>query len=298
MRVVVWVAALALVTVLVAMAWQHRRYVAARRGPVQDRQPLVYGRSAFHVVTFLRAHPDGDVLEALRKLRSDVEGAGARTVYAGVAAPVGLASSQLGDARWDAVVLVQHPSRERYEALAVSEAYRRALDRFAAAYSHGMDRSVLLNLGIPMLLLALRARQIALRLPSHYPLVPDPERAPNAPAGEQDIAKLDPLRPYGEDAVVIVNLLKHGDAEQRAADRAYGLAMAGAFAEGAHGPMHMGRAVAVEGEARFDRVALVYYPGIDYMQALMRSRFFNSIVGGKQPGDTLAVPTVPVLSRL
>jgi len=149
-----------------------------------------------------------------------------------------------------------------------------------------------------MLLLALRARQIAMRLPSHHPLVPDADRAPNAPTGERDIAKLDALRPYGEDAVVIVNLLKHGDAAQRAADRAYGLAMAGAFAEGAHGPTHMGRAVAVEGDARFDRVALVYYPGIDYMQALTRSRFFNSIVGGKQPADTQAVPTVPVLSRL
>ena len=40
----------------------------------------------------------------------------------------------------------------------------------------------------------------------------------------------------------VVNLLKNGTAEEQAANRAYGLAMLGAMAEGGYGPMHAGRA--------------------------------------------------------
>ena len=43
---------------------------------------------------------------------------------------------------------------------------------------------------------------------------------------------------------------------------------------------------------------LVYYPGIDYFLHLTTSKFFTGIVGGKQLGDTLAMPTVPIPDRL
>ncbi len=301
MKILALVASLVVIALLVAMGWQHRRYLRARRGPVQDHQPLLYGRSAFHVVSFVEAGPGADLLDLLRGLRRALEKtAGVRMVYAGAAAPVGIQSSQLDGTHWDAVVLVQYPSRGLYDELAATAAHREAFGRFARTYSHGMDRPVLLNLAIPMLLLGLRIHQIVTRQPSLYPLEPDPDPLSD-PANrerEERMGELDGLRRYSEDAVVIVNLLQHGTREQRAADRRYGLAMAGGFAEGAHGPMHMGRAVPLEGAARFDTVALVYYPGIEYMKQLMRSRFFHGIVGGKQPGDTLAVPTVPVLERL
>ena len=32
--------------------------------------------------------------------------------------------------------------------------------------------------------------------------------------------------------------------------------------------------------------------------SLMRSKFYNRIVGGKQLGDSQAIPTVPILDRL
>ncbi len=60
----------------------------------------------------------------------------------------------------------------------------------------------------------------------------------------------------------------------------------------------MGKSVTIEGDAEFDDVNIVYYPGIDYLISLMRSKFYNGIVGGKQLGDTQAIPTVPVLDRL
>ena len=66
----------------------------------------------------------------------------------------------------------------------------------------------------------------------------------------------------------------------------------------AHGPMHMGSAVTLEGDASFKTVAIVYYPGVSYFAKLVSSRFFLGIIGDKQLGDTQAVPTVPILSRL
>jgi hypothetical protein len=56
--------------------------------------------------------------------------------------------------------------------------------------------------------------------------------------------------------------------------------------------------VTIEGDAEFDDVNIVYYPGIDYLISLMQSKFYNGIVAGKQLGDTLAIPTVPILDRL
>ena len=114
----------------------------------------------------------------------------------------------------------------------------------------------------------------------------------------KDLEALEPYRDLGEDAVVVFNLIKPGDAAQRAADRAYLDSMMGAMAELAHGPMHAGRAVTVEGDARFSSVAIVYYPGIDHMQAMMGSTFMKRIGEGKQQGDSLAVVTVPFLSKL
>ena len=55
---------------------------------------------------------------------------------------------------------------------------------------------------------------------------------------------------------------------------------------------------AVEGDARFTQFIAVYYPGIDHMQAMIGSTFMNRIGSGKQLGDSLAVATVPVLSKL
>ncbi len=57
-------------------------------------------------------------------------------------------------------------------------------------------------------------------------------------------------------------------------------------------------AIRVEGEHRFKQFAAVYYPGIDHMHAMIGSAFINRIGPGKQLGDTLALATIPVLSKL
>jgi uncharacterized protein (DUF1330 family) len=301
LRIAILVVGLLVLALLAALGWQHSRYLKVRRQVVQDLQPVFHSSTAFHVVTYLDVSEGSDVIEEVRKLRGDLESSGeAELVWAGRAAFSALESEQIAPAEWDAVVLVQYPSREAYAELAASPGYHAALERFSRSYSHGLERSPRLNLSIPFLLLALRAGQILTRAPSHYPFEPasSDERDPRTQRQPERFEKLRALKPLSEDAIVVVNLLKRGTVEQQAADSAYGRKMAGMFAEGVHGPMHMGRAVTLEGDAEFDRVAIVYYPGIEYFIAMAGSTFFNGIVGGKQPGDTLAVVTVPITARL
>ncbi len=109
---------------------------------------------------------------------------------------------------------------------------------------------------------------------------------------------IEAARAYNENAVVVFNLTRSGGSAEQAANRAYDRKMVGLFAAKGHGPSHMGKSVTLEGDAEFEGVGIVYYPGLDYFISLMRSKFYNGIVGGKQLGDTQAIPTVPILDRL
>lgn len=286
-----------------AMLWQHRRTLEARRELAQDRQPLWHGADVFHVVTFLQAAPGRDLLPALAALRDTLERAGdARLVYAGKVALDALHSSQLvrafgEEVAWDAVVLVQHPSRADWERLSARDDWREALAGFARSYSHGMRRSPWTNLALPQLLLALRIGQLVTFAPSHFPF----ERASADERALPEDGRLDRLaaeRELGGRAVVVVNLARYGTPEQQEADRRYARRMLGLMAEGGHGPLHLGGAVALSGDATYDHVALVFYPGVDYFADMARSRFYQGIVGDKQLGDTQASITVPLLERL
>jgi len=291
LQLLVTLGSMSLLAAVVAIAWQHRRYLRARRDLVRDLQPLFHSSDAFHVLTFLQVEDGADVIEEVAKLRGQLETA-ARVVYAGKVALNGLQSSQLGDVPWSAVVLVQYPTRAAYDAVAADEGYRQALSGFARTYSHGLVRSAARNLLIPIALLGERVRQIATRAPSHFPFSPRPRD--ELPEEIERFAALLRERELGERAVLVVNLLKGGTPDQRAADRAYGRLMFGSMAEGGHGPMHMGRAVQLEDGGDFDRIALVYYPGVDYFAAMVRSEFYQGIVGDKQLGDTQASITVPL----
>jgi hypothetical protein len=287
---------------LAAMTWQQSRYHDIRRNAAQDLQNPLYPSATFHVVTFLRVNEGDETLERLGQLRGELESGGeAKMVYAGCVAFVALESKQLPNVDWDAVIVVQYPSRENYDSVAKGSAYQASLGAFAQTYSHGMRRSAALNLALHQILLGMRVRQRITRAPSHFPFVPAPPEEAFAPDGadrEARVARLDAMRPLGEDSVVIVNLIQSGTPEQQAADRAYGAKMLGMMAEAACGPMHMAEAVTVEGDAKFDNVAIVYYPGIDFMTDMIASAFFGGISGGKQLGDTISAPTIPVLSRL
>jgi len=288
--------------VLAAVAWQHFRYLRRRRNFVQDRQPLFHRSSAFHVVTVARLAPGADLLADTRRLVAALRDAGARIVYVGKAIPGGLSSKQVVSDPFDVALFCQYPSREAYEKARLRAEVMEARAAFASTYDQGMQRSAPANLMIPIALLARRFADILRRRPARYPFERGdelPEAIGHAP--EERTRLVEALRKeqeLGRDAVLVVNFIQRGTREQQEQDAAYGHEMMGLMAEQGHGPMHMGRAVTVEGDARFDVVVLVFYPGVDYFADMLESRFFGSIVGGKQLGDTLSRVTVPLLDRL
>ena len=284
------------------MAWQHFRYLQIRRDIVQDQQPLVYPGETFHAVTFLEVEEGSDIVEEVGVLKRVLESSGeAKVVYAGQAALVPLESSQLGPASWNAVLLVSYPSREVFDRISTEATTRDALASFHRHYTHGMKRPVLTNLLLPQILLGIRILDIARgnwRMAELDPMPITPENEQQAAEFQDRKEKLLSLSEVNDEALVVFNLVLRGNEKEREANRSYGGQMLARMAALAHGPMHAASAVTVEGDARFEEIAIVYYPGVDYFTRMIGSRFFQGIVGGKQLGDTMAVPTVPILDKL
>jgi len=292
----------ALIAVLVvAIAWQHFRYLKWRRAKAQDHQLLLHSSSVFHVISYLRLAHGSDLVEALAKARETLDGAGGnRWIYAGKVVLMGLESSQLGEPEWDAIVLSQYDSREAYDEIARSIPYHQAFAHFDATYHHGMQRPPVLNLAIPVIFLGMWVADIVKGVPviDPYDRASDEDLAGRGLATEEGLLAVEAARAYNEDAVVVFNLVLSGGASEQKANRAYDRKMVGLFSAHGHGPSHMGKSVTLEGDAKFESVGIVYYPGLDYFISLMQSKFYNGIVDGKQLGDTQAIPTVPILDRL
>ena len=283
--------------------WQHFRYLEIRRERVDDHQPLVHGGGVFHGVVLLKVADgvgrEGELM-ALRAARDAIEAGGGMLVYAGLVVQTMVPSTQLEN-DWSAAILAQYPSREAFDRNHESPELKHALQQSERSHVHGFERSALTNLLIPLGLGGVRLIDIALRRDNILPFEPvsEEDALPQLrQRGREMLGRFDAYRDVREDAVVIFNLLLPGTPDQRAADRAYGYQMMRGMAEGGYGPMHMGRAVTVEGDSRFSSFAAVYYPGIDHMQAMLGSTFMNRIASGKQLGDTLAFATIPVLSKL
>ena len=296
MKEILFIIAAILVT---AVLWQHFRYLKLRRGRIDDRQPLFYSGRSFHAVTYLKLASGQSALDELRALKDVIEKPnGGLVVYAGLVGPALAKSKQLAN-DWDALILAQYPSREVFDEMIASDAYLERLAQSERSHTHGAVRNVGINLMIPVALGLLRLRNILLRKPSAFPFQPVGDDAmPQLREAMKEIEQLDVLRENKDDADVIFNLIEPGSEAQRKADRSYGLSMMSAMAERSYGPIHAGRAVCVEGDARFSQFVAVYYPGIDHMHAMIGSTFMNRIGSGKQLGDSLAVATVPVLSKL
>ena len=290
-----------LAVALVAIAAQEYRYFETRRNVVADRQAIFHSSSVFHVATLLTLSPEQELLPAVGSFTDASEEAGGHVVYAGKSFRSG-SSPQVADEPWDAFVLVEFESQDAYERAAADPAYQRARARFASSYAHGMQRSAAFNLFIPIVLLAKRVGDYATFTPNRYPFEPAeiPADVPAEVLEQRDelLERMGANREYGRDAVVILNFLKEGDPAEREAMSGYGEAMFDLMAETGNGPVHFGRAVTVEGDAVFDNVAIVYYPGVEYLAEMVQSRYFIGIFGGKQLNDSLALMTVPLLPHL
>ena len=169
-----------------------------------------------------------------------------------------------------------------------------------------MRRHLVQNLMFPVAMLAMRARQIMTGAEARFPFVPsDGPTALDARDGVDPAQRrmfLDYLirenAQYSENAMVIINFQKHGSASQKKSDAGYNHEMVSLMAEVGHGPVHVGAAVSLDGDADFDRVVLVYYPGVKYFVDMVQSKFYTGILGQKQLGDNFSTPTVPILQHL
>ena len=280
--------------VFVAIVGQELRYLHVRRNLAIDRQPLLHSGSVFHVTSLLKLAPHQGLLDGVRDFVGAVERDGAKVVYAGKVVVNGRTSSQLPSDDWEAIVLTQYPSRAAWDAASASQERRDLEARFENIYSLGMKRSAAVNLLIPIALLRARVSQLVRREPPRYPFQPgllSPEDNP--------FRKLMPANvEYSRDAMVIVNFAKEGTRDQRKANSGYGGQMFALFAETGSGPTHMGRAVTVEGDAEFDQVIIVFYPGLEFFVEMVEGSFYQGIFGGKQLGDDLSTLTVPLLQHL
>ena len=306
MKVVLGLISVLVVIVLVAILVQEWRYLSIRRNLAGDRQALFHSGEVFHVVSLLKLARDQELLRGVRDFVDGVQKAGAEVVYAGKTVINGRTSSQLPPDDWEAFVITQYPSRAAWDSASASTDRRDLKSRFANVYSLGMKRSAGVNLVLPAVLLGKRVSQIVRREPTRYPFkqVPGLEEA-MAKAPPEARERMDTFATvlgenleYGREGMVIFNFAKDGTSDERKANAGYGGEMFALFAEAGAGPMHIGESVTLEGEADFDQVIIVYYPGVEFFGEMITSEFYQGIFPGKQLGDDLSSLTVPILPHL
>ena len=302
MKVLLSLIAAVVVVALVAVLLQEWRYLRIRRDLAGDQQSLFHSSSVFHVVSLLKLAPGQELLDGVRDYVNSVEKNGAQVVYAGKTVINGRTSSQLPPDDWEAFIVTQYPSREAWDKASTSAEYRDLKARFANVYSLGMQRNAALNLALPAFLLGQRVSDFVRRTPPRYPFETSPFLSLAPPEARAQLKVFDDAiqanLEYGRKGMVIVNFAKGGTSEQRKANDGYGNEMFNLFAEVGGGPTHMGKAVTLEGDADFDQVIIVYYPGVEFFGEMIRSTFYTGIFGGKQLGDDLSSLTVPILPHL
>jgi hypothetical protein len=288
------------VLVVGAHLWNHSKL---RRSVLFDRQDLFHSSDAFHVVSAVKLKPDQELLEAAGRYVKGIEQQGAEVIYAGkVAFPRPRKSQQMPDLEWEAFVVSQYATRDTWETAAASATYLSLKSEFTRIWSLGMQRERTQNLIVSFYMLQRRIRHFFSGNPSTYPFEPVEIPADKSHQGAAQRVFLEQVvaehEAFSEDALVIINFQKLGDARQKIANSKYGNSMMSMLSEVGHGPVHMGQAVSLEDDVDFDQVVIVSYPGIKYFAEMVLSKFYTGIFGGKQLGDDLSSPTVPILQHL
>ena len=304
--------------VVMCMTLNHAGNV--RTGVLGDRTPMFreaslwHGFSTLSSVSMLRlsggARDDATIIEAIAQLSATARKMGGQVCYVGRAVQVVVQSSQLTDADdFDVVVLASWAEGGQPG----FEAFRRVLDsggdggspRWERHIANGFWRNAFLNMmasGVAMLLLRLKC---GLRAIFHDVHTPAEERVRESAVERlKNTAELadavDKLK-APDAGVMIFNCLNSdfGSAEDQASDRAYGQLMMEMLSQHGGGPVHVGSAVSLSGaggehnDGNWKQIACVYYPGCAFFARLMRSEWMAEAVGGKKPGDSIAVLTIP-----
>jgi len=289
-----------LATIVVAAAWQHYRFLRIRRDCAQDRQWLLHTSDVFHVIVFFKLRNADKVVDTTARFAQHaLSGGKARLIYAGQSA-FSVHSQQLGQREWDGVMLIEYPTRTIFEECRAAPGFNEARMLFADSYLHGMRRNRRMSASFPLLLLRRRLKDLLLGRWRLAPLQVSPEfeASPDTNVWRVRVSRLNALHEINRQGLVVYNLIKFSPSGFDDVVESYGSDLLSRMAALAHGPLHVGRSVALEEFARFDRVYIVYYPSARYFAELLTSQYFHSIVGIDRLGDMVRVPTAPITQRL
>jgi hypothetical protein len=284
----------------IVMIWQHRRYQHIRYDLAQDLQRPLHSGEAFHVMVFFKLKPGDKVVETTRHFKQQILSCScARLIYAGQAAFT-VNALHLDNREWDGVLLFEFPSRADYEQSRIDPRTILARRVFAHSYLHGMRRNRRDSLLMPQWLLRRRMQDLLTGRWRIEPLQSSLafETAPEFQLWRNRVSRLSALHEINRDGCVIFNLVKYGTAGHQDLAEIYGGKLLSRMAALHHGPLHMGRSVALEEFARFDRVYIAYYPSARYFADLIASQYFHNIAGSKLMGDSFRVATAPITARL
>lgn len=288
------------VAVLAIMGVQHLRYLYMRRVKAQDRQFCLHSTEAFHVLVFFKVKGGARIVDSVRTLVQRTTGRRrAKLIYAGQTA-FNVDSEQLGHRPFDGVVILQYRSRFEYEERGARVLNNVVIELFADSYLHAMRRNRRANLLMPLWFLRLRIGQL-LRgrwKPPILRMLPDYPTSPRYDEWRKRVDRLEAAYKVNPAGLVTINLNRRGNAMQQAAHERFGDAMMALMAADGHGPMHSGRSVALEGNARFDEVIATYYPSADYFARLVTSQLFHEHWSRNLLSDTAWLATVPITDRL
>lgn len=289
-----------LTVLLLASAWQRLRFRQIRRRLAQDRQRQFYPWDAFHVLVFFRLNRGDRLVETARAFNNQlVSTSKAHLVYAGQAAFT-VASGQMDQRNWDGVLLLEYPSRIDFQNHYASADMQDARNYFSDTYLHGMRRDRRASSSIPLFLLRQRLRDILLGRWRVQPLQTSPEfeTSPECQVWRDRASRLQAVAKINSQGLVVFSLIKFGQDGYLGAVETYGAPLLSRMAALNYGPLHIGRAVALEGFARFNRVYIIYFPSAEYYANLLSSQYFSSFAGNPHLGDTIRVPTIPITHRL
>jgi hypothetical protein len=286
--------------VVAVMAWQHLRYLRIRRDSAQDRQHVFHSSYAFHVIVFFKLGNADKVVDTARLFAAHILCTSkARLIYAGQTACT-VYAKQLGNSDWDGVLMFEYPSRTDYQETIADGHFPEARHYFVDSYVHGMRRNRQTNVGVPQFLLRLRIRDFLSGRWHVEPLQKSPIFAtfPEYATWRTREARLRAVNAINRQGLVVYSLVKRGKPEQQANHALFSRQMASRMAALGHGPLHMGRAVALEDIARFDQVLVIQYPSANYFAELLTSQYFAGVIGENLLGDSLSVFTIPITDRL
>jgi hypothetical protein len=289
-----------LAVIATVAAWQQVRYQRTRRESAQDRQRVLHSGGVFHVIVFFKLRSGEKVVETTRRFTEHLQSlASSRLVYAGQSAFT-VSSQQLGQRDWDGVLLIEYPSRPVFEECRATPGFNEARNLFEDSYIHGMRRNRRASSSYPLLLLR---RRILDLLTGQWRVEPlqssrEFETSTHYDIWQGRVNRLMALHEINRRGLVVYNLVKFSAPGFDDALDTYGSKLLSRMAALGYGPLHVGRSVALEEFARFDRVYIVYYPSARYFAELLTSQYFHSIVGINKLGDMIRLPTVPITDRL